>query len=105
MGGGGDGREGDDARSHDEHEGQHEAIDGSAVEQSAKAMLDAIGVEVEKEAHPASREAQVGQQLEVVDGLQPLHRLQLHDDQILDQQVETVAGLQSQSPASAVENL
>jgi hypothetical protein len=55
----------DNDRSNDVHEGRTKLIDASIVEQPAKAVLDAIGVEVEEEAHPAAGEASVGQRLEL----------------------------------------
>jgi hypothetical protein len=57
-------------------------------------VLDERDIEIEEQAQPAARQTKVGEHLEFMDGFQPLHRLQLDDDQILDEQIETKANVE-----------
>jgi hypothetical protein len=63
-------------------------------------VLDECDVEVEEQAQPALRQTEIGEYLEVMDGLQPLHGLELHDDKIINQQIETEAEVEGNALVS-----
>ena len=62
------------------------------------AIREHLDIEVDQQAHFASRESQIGEKLRLVDGLQFLYRLDLQDHLALDQQVDTIAAFNAYAP-------
>jgi hypothetical protein len=67
---------------HGEHRvrtGNFRVLGFGAVDQAVNAILDDRHIEVDEEPDPQFREAQIGQDLTVMDGLQCFHGLQFHN--------------------------
>ena len=61
------------------------------IDHALDAILHERRVEVEQEPHAATGEAQLGELPRLMDGEDLLDRLELHDDEIFNQQVDAVA--------------
>ncbi len=59
-----------------------------------KPVLEQHAIEIHQESHGTSRQSQIGQYLRLEEARQSFDGFDLHDDQILDQKIEPIAGLQ-----------
>ena len=55
-------------------------------------------VKIDKKSDLAAAQFQVGEKLSLVNSAQFLHHLELHYYQVLDQEVDAITGIKSQSP-------
>ena len=63
------------------------------INQPPNAVLEFLHVEIDQQADVAARQLEVGEQLGFVNGLKLRHSLELHDDQVFDEQVDAIAAV------------
>ena len=63
------------------------------INQPPNAVHEFLHVEIDQQADVAARQLEAGEQLGFVNGLKLPHSLELHDDQVFDEQVDAIAAV------------